>query len=218
MREPRKQDGGRRRRRRGLDRAVAGVLALLPLLVGAGLLLPGFVRVRAQAEEPAATLGPPPARSPLRLPRAPLLVPYDFSVAFTPEVVDLDHLFFRTRHDASVAAGQARRFAFPRSHGDVIVLDDLARGLPEFVFPESIVARALSQPGPDFPTRGFGGFIGISSSGSGGVIDTPPFDPSQGSGGTPSNVIPEPGTGLLVALGLALASAWRRRYRQPTTS
>ncbi len=197
---------GRRRKRR----LAIVVFSLFPLLVAAGLLSPGFVRVIA-AQEASST--PPGVVEyngvpSLELRRQPLLVPRDFSPGFIPELLDLDQLFRRVGEDVETSSERlARLLSFPRDHGDAIVIDDVGVPEPEIVFRDALVGDTvadvpLATPQQFLPLAGtlplgdgvrFDDFPGTAIN----LASTPP--------------IPEPGSGLLVGLGLLILVGLRRR-------
>ena len=186
---------GRRRKRH----FAIVVFSLFPLLVAAGLLSPGFVRVIAAQEAPGAPSGVVEYNGvpSLELRRLPLLVPRDFSPGFIPELLDLDQLFRRTGETVETASERlARLLSFPRDHGDAIVIDDVGVDPPEIVFRDALVGDSVADvPLPTPPD-----FLPLA--GTLPLGDGVRFDDFPGSAINLSSVppIPQPGSGLLVGL------------------
>lgn len=196
---------------------VATLLAVLPLLAIAGLLAPGAVEVLAQAaESESEASADTPARPHNPLERQPLLIPRDLSAGFTPELLDLEHMFARTSFmDEPLKRELARLLSFPRHHGDLIVLDDAGPALRKIAFRDALSDLVQSL---------------------GGALDPPPADLLPitflplgdglhfddlivaGDGGNEPIPIPEPRTAVMVGLGLAVLARLRRLQRQPSVS
>jgi hypothetical protein len=205
-----------RRRERLRRRVAAFVFALFPTLIGVGVLAPGFVQLIA-AQDTVEVATPPLQNRPLD--RPPLLVPRDYSAGFVPELLDLEELF-STRGYTPSDAPRSRVLGFPRSHGDQIVLDDSDPEFRVIAFRDALAAAViggkkftsdpylpLSNPLPrgdglredDFPGNGVGDPLRKPATA---TNDPPP-------------VVPEPGTGALLAGGvLALGIARSRRLSQ----
>ena len=138
----------------------------------------------------------------VNLGRSPLLVPRDFSAGFIPELLDLDQLFRETDFQLDPSGERlARLLAFPRSHGDAIVLDDVDGYPLDLLFDDALVGDTIAssrrarrrlrsgtdrQPGSARQRRALRRLPG----------ERRPDDPA-------GPVIPEPTSGLLFALGLA---------------
>lgn len=207
----RKQKARTRPVRHGL---VVSILLLLPFLAIGGALAPGLVTVQYEEEEELAPRQRVPYR-PVRLARRPLLVPRDFSMGFVPEIMDLERLFMGTQYRADIGDRYTRLPSFPRSRGDVIVLDDVDTFLTDTLFKDTLQpgvvadATAIWDPNvfdviPD--TTGFDGSNQFDDfTGQGSVRDTPP------------PIIPEPRTGSLVVLGL-IGLALRAHRRRSATA
>ena len=196
-----------RRRKR---RFAIVVFSLFPLLVAAGLFSPGFVRVIAAQEASGTSTGMIEYNGvpSLELRRLPLLVPRDFSPGFIPELLDLDQLFRRAGEEVETSSERlARLLSFPRDHGDAIVIDDVGVTDPEIVFRDALVGDTVA----DVPLATPPEFLPL-----GGTLplgDGVRFDDFPGSSINLSSAppIPEPGSGLLVGLGLLILVGLRRR-------
>ena len=154
------------RARRWSGRVAVVLFSLFPLGVLAGLLSPGVIGLQTTAEtvaEVAAGETPPLDFSGLGLKRSPLLVPRDFSAGFVPELLDLDQLFRDTEFRVDPSGERlARLLAFPRSHGDAIVLDDVDGYPLDLLFDDALVGDTIASI-PDGLSDAFGlGPIGSS--------------------------------------------------------
>lgn len=192
---------GKRRR----ERAAVIAMTLFPMLIGVGFFAPGWVRVFATAQE--LNEGP---RGPLvdrigPFSRRPLPAPQEFHGASAPELLDADKLF--AGDSSPIAPGVAERVgAFPRSHGDSIVLDDVGDAPPTIAFKDILTdppPNPLSQHEdegvlPMCATAPFGNCVRYDD-----FTGVREFEDQ-----TP---VPEPGTGALLALGLGWLA--RRRSR-----
>jgi hypothetical protein len=199
------------RARRWQGRVAVVLFTLFPLGVLAGLLSPGMIGLQTAqtAEEIAEAQASPLDFSGASLGRSPLLVPRDFSAGFIPELLDLDQLFRDTEFKVDPSGDRlARLLAFPRSHGDAIVLDDVDGYPLDLLFDDALVGDTIASI-PDGLTDAFGlGPIG----GSVPLGNRVRFDDFPGGGSTSGGgVVPEPATGLLFALGLGALGFRRRR-------
>jgi hypothetical protein len=184
------------------------LFSLMPLLVAAGILAPGMVEVVAVEGQQFDPLSVRITRRLSRYAHQPLLLPRDFSVGFIPELLDLEHLFSRVNYMSDSSGYDRSRIpAFPRDFGDVIVLDDDDRKNREIVFKDPVLAdsgpgQPLPPPAADLTPLGSGSPIGPG----------PRFDDYLGPYVDVENrmVVPEPSSGPLLALGLALLAALRR--------
>ena len=182
---------------------IAGVL--FPLMVIGGVLAPQVVTVITEGDAQQVEQGesealqldfsiPFQGKKPLRLPR-------NFEAGFLPELLDLQNLFSGASHSEDLMSRQyARLLGFPRSHGDVIVMDDVDRKIQDIIFKDPIMVgavTALKLPDP-------GDFDDSRPLGDGLRFDDPQ---ASGSGVSP---VPEPGPAPLILLGLA-ALGYRRR-------
>ncbi len=187
---------------------LAGVL--FPLLVAGGVLAPQVISLMAEAGiETAAPKPEPEAALDFSGPRSnkpPLLLPRDYEAGFVPELLDLQNLFTGTEQDPEqIAQEYARLLGFPRSHGDVIVMDDVDREIKDVIFKDPVMVgaeTAYPRPNP--------ALLPISDPRP--LGDGLRFDEPQATGEGPVSPIPEPGTGVLLAFGL-VALGFRHRRR-----
>jgi len=197
------------RARRWQGRIAVVLFSLFPLGVLAGLLSPGVIglQIAQSSAEIAAGETPPLDFKGVNLGRSPLLVPRDFSAGFIPELLDLDQLFRATEFRVDPSGERlARLLAFPRSHGDAIVLDDVDGYPLDLLFDDALVGDTIASI-PDGLTDAFGlGPIGSSVP----LGNRVRFDDFPGGGSPPAGPIPEPATGLLFALGLGALGIRRR--------
>jgi len=179
---------------------LAGIL--FPLLVTGGVLAPQVISLMAETEIESTTTesesqvvldfsGPMSGKPPLLLPR-------DFEAGFVPELFD--------RHNRDQLSQEyARLLGFPRSHGDVIVMDDVDREIQDVIFKDPVMVgaeTAYPRPNPALLPIGEPRPLG----------DGLRFDDPQATGEGPVAPIPEPGTATLLASGLAIL-AFRHRQR-----
>jgi len=200
------------RARRWPGRVAVVLFSLFPLGVLAGLLSPGVIGLQTAetVAELAAGETPPLDFDTSKFGRSPLLVPRDFSAGFIPELLDLDQLFRDTEFRVDPSGERlARLLAFPRSHGDAIVLDDVDGHPLDLLFDDALVGDTIASI-PDGLSDAFGlGPIG-SSVPLGNRVRFDDF-PGGGSGSSAGGLIPEPATGFLFALGLGALGIRRRR-------
>jgi hypothetical protein len=189
-------------------------MALFPLLVAGGFLAPGAIQLLALAQELTESERAPIVDHTSPYARRPLLVPRDFSAGFIPELLDLDQLFLGGEYRIQVSTDRLARVAsFPRSHGDAIVLDDVGQFVQDITFKDILMdepSPTLLAGDPDGDLLPLCGTLhagncvredDLTGGGGGGDIDE----------GQP---IPEPGTGVLVALGLTALGRRRRASRR----
>jgi hypothetical protein len=183
-------------------------MALFPLLVAGGFLAPGVIQVLALAQELTESERAPFVDRTSHYARRPLLVPRDFSAGFTPELLDLDQLFLGSEYRVELSADRLARVAsFPRSHADAIVLDDVGEFVQDITFKDVL----MDEPGPMLLAAGPDGDLlplcGTLHAGNCVRDDDLTSVSGEIEQGDP---IPEPGTGLLVALGLTALGCLRR--------
>jgi hypothetical protein len=189
-------------------------MALFPLLVAGGFLAPGVIQVLALAQELTESERAPLVDRTSPYARRPLLVPRDFSAGFTPELLDLDQLFLGSEYRVGVSADRLARVAsFPRSHGDAIVLDDVGEFVKDTTFKDILMDQPFPRLLAGDPDADLLPLCGTLHAGNC-VRDD---DLTGGGGGgdvEEGQLIPEPGTGVLVALGLTALGRRRRASRR----
>lgn len=186
---------------------LAGVL--FPLLVTGGVLAPQVISLMTDVETDGTATetgsqvtldfsGPLPGKPPLLLPR-------DYDAGFVPELLDLQNLFDESNHTPDQISQQyARLLGFPRSHGDVIVMDDVDREIEDVIFKDPVMVGARTaypRPNPALLPIGNPRPLG----------DGLRWDDPQATGEGPVSPVPEPGTGVLFACGLAILARRHRR-------
>jgi len=192
-------------------RVVVLAVVLFPLLVTGGVLAPRVIGLMADTSADGDTTKAEPHTvldfsKPLPG-KPPLLVPRDYEAGFVPELLDLQNLFgAATQSPDEMAQEYSRLLGFPRSHGDVIVMDDVDREIRDVIFKDPVMVgaeTAYPRPNPGLlpigDPRPFG--------------DGVRFDDPQATGEGLVSAIPEPATALLLAGGLA-ALAFRHRQRR----
>ena len=206
---------------RSRRRAAVAATLVFPLLVSAGVHAPGWVQLALQTG--AATPAPRSVDAPLSpFAHRPLPAPRDPAIGLTPVALELDRLFFATEFRgaetapdfagrlAAPAAGPsalelAQLLSFPRHDTDAIVVDQLAPPEEQVVFkdaliPEELAAVELLDPGSLFLPL----CPAVPS------MDCLRFDDFSTRDEVP---IPEPASGALLGLGIALLAAARRGRR-----
>lgn len=192
---------------------VVSILLLLPFLAIAGALAPSLVTVQYEEEEELAPRVRLTYRS-VRLERSPLLIPRDFSTGFIPGVMDLEQLFVSTQYSAEAGHRLTRLPSFPGSRGDVIVLDDVDTFLTDTFFKGALQPGVVADATVIWDPNVFDVIPNVT-----GPDGSNQYDDFAGQGTVgqaPPPIIPEPGTGSLIALGL-LGLAWRARQRPSVT-
>ena len=202
------QEKARDKRSQNRERVAVFVLMLFPLLVAGGFFTPGWVRLIAVAQ--MAELD---HRDPVRdrigpYGRRPLSVPRDLFAGSTTELLDLDELFGAADHQSRTMFEQQRRvFAFDRSYGNWIALDDLEQQPQEIVFKDALIDEIQAQAiaAVDGPMV----LLGLCDTLHGTNCVT--SDDLTAVSVPVQAVVPEPNTAALLALGLlAFAVASRR--------
>lgn len=193
---------------------VGVALCLFPALVMAVVLAPEVVRVEREVAlddtglSPAiAPLSPEPAFQWLPIPR-------DSLTGFFPELTDLERRFAGSWGGVSPNAKRLARLllAFPRNHGDTIVLDDTDRRLRDPVFRDALAITSRPLPIPVIDADPFG--VPFLSDVSPGYVEFGNGGPNTGGTTEAPPVIPEPGTGALLGLGLSMLAFRRRAQRR----
>jgi hypothetical protein len=198
----------------------AAVLSLLPLLAFAGVLAPGLVDVAYNGE--AGLLehrkGTVVFR-PVRLSRPPLMVTRGAGKGFLLEFLDIEALFEGGRFRGEQGQRLAQLESFPSSSGDLIVIDDVDAIAESNLFDDLLRPSFVGDKNPIWDPRVFDVIPPLFAIGNGYRFDDFP-DPGfiPGSVGEPAAVVPEPGTALLLSLGLAGLAFTGRRQRRSTES
>jgi hypothetical protein len=174
------------------------------------MLAPGFVEVdyEEEEEEISARFSTLQFR-PIRLTRPPLVVPRNFSTGFIPELLNLESLFNGTKFRGELGRVLGDLPSFPSHLGDMIVIDDVDTFVADQFFKDLLKPTFVADRGKIWDSGIFDVIPPLFPIGNDNRFDDFPgvgIDPSAGT------VIPEPGTGLLLALGIT-ALAWSRRRR-----
>ncbi len=215
-----------RRTARWRERVAVAAMSFFPLLVGVGFFAPGWVHVLAVAQVSAA-----PEREPIvdrvgPFARRPIPAPHELFGSSDPQLLDLAELYADVGVEPYVPVEPDEggtpeptpvpklASGFPRNGGDSIVVAELG------TVPEPVAFKDVLAYAPPPPT--------LSVEGSGLLELCPglPFgnclrfdDLTTLRVGNPSGpVVPEPGTGLLLALGLLGLGRYASRQRSGATS
>jgi hypothetical protein len=199
-------------------RIVVAILLLLPLLAVLGSLAPVFVTVQYEEEEVPVPPKPEPHRV-VRLAHRLLLATQDYSTRWMPVMLDLEKLFvsprYRVHHRAQVGNRRIEMPYFPRSRGEMIVLNDLDNYVADTLFTDTLQPGVVADATAVWDPVLFDVIQDTTRPG-----NTGQFDDFTGQGDDDDEsppIVPEPGTGSLLALGL-IVLALRARQRQPATS
>jgi hypothetical protein len=199
---PREQQDEEERKR---DRLAALFFLLFPLMIAAGFMVPGFVSAVSDGNgvrvERVAIADPAPA--PVELDHTPLRVPRNFGKRVG--TIELEDLFSKELVKRFSGGNTPRESSFESSQGGTIVLEE--------VTPQERVVSFDDATPPDDATRIE---LQINDDQRDWLLDevfdgdTAWFEDTEGS---PLPVVPEPGTGGLLAFG-GLAMGVARRLRR----
>ena len=190
--------------------AAATTLLLLPLLAVVGSLVPVVVTVQYEEEAVFPPPKPEPFRA-VRLAHRALIAAKDYTTRWIPEMLDLERLFTRPRNRIRVArlpSEEPYMPEFPRARGDMIVLSDMDNYHSGALFKEGLQPGVVADATAVWDPRLFNVIADTTR-----PSDTEQFDDFTGQGDAeepPPPIVPEPGTGSLLTLGL-IALALRRR-------
>ncbi len=193
-------------------RILTTALILFQMLVAGGVVAPQVVTLMGEsegvvAEEPVLVESPDLDFTQPMPGKTPLGLEQTLGADLVPEPLDDQPLFSGWgASTGSLLEDHPELPGFPRSYGDVIVMDDVDRQIQDVVFRDPVMVGAINDtmptPHPDllslYGPRPFG--------------DGLRFDDPQGTGEGEISPVPEPGPGVLLLFGLAcLGSRGRRR-------
>ena len=180
---------------------------LLPLLAFAGMLTPGLVNVQYEEEEEALPAGSGTVIfRPIHLDKPPLMLSSSKSTEFIP-TLNLEALFSGNEYRGEFGRKLGQLSSFPSYSGDTMVIDDVGAHVDEDLFKDVLRPTFIADRGAIWDPSIFDVIPPLVPIGNDVRYDD---FPNPGMEPTDGTIVPEPGTGALLALGL-LALAWRRR-------
>ena len=183
------------------------LMLVMPFFIFMGVLAPAAVTVQLQEEEEQSGPSQRLPWRPVRLSKRPLLIPRDYSAGFVPELVDLEALFAGRRYRAQESQRISSLPSFPSSQGDTIVLDDIDAFVSDNVFDDPLDPTLVADTAGIWDPALFDIIPPLVP-----IDGQSQFDDFAGDNNDdPTPVVPEPRTGALLALGLAVMAIHKRR-------